>query len=537
MPRDSQADPICSRRQIGRPDRRSDKVPFYHSGDFGRMVDIPDPGIAEPYRSPFRRDFARVVHTPAFRRLQRKTQLFPGDESDFFRNRMSHSLEVAQIAKSIALRLNYLVNQQYGNRHGTIDTDLVELVSLAHDLGHPPFGHTGEYALHEKMHRCGGFEGNAQTLRILTRLEKRQTIPEGSSPSDFIEFSNEGDLRAGLNLCYRSLAGVLKYDHEIPRISADSSLSKGYYASESGLVVKIKRSVLADRYEEYIDKPFRVIEMQIMDLADDITYSTYDFEDALKAGFASPLDIFQQLNSNAEVRDAVARKLFKNAHGRSFPDKYPAEQDIVAFEEIRTKMLVSVFQMLKKYFIEVDQSLSDDERSRLADQNPSNRASALSILAINFQKLSEEISRNGYVRAQFTSDLVGRRIRSVGIQVNEDVPALSQLTIPDDVRFEIDVLKHLTYELHIKSPRLKLIEYRGKQIVHELFDCFDKDAIGELLPYDWRERLQKIQTIHDGEEMRKRLICDYIAGMTDSYALDVYSRLKTTNPSALFRPT
>jgi dGTPase len=116
------------------------------------------------------------------------------------------------------------------------------------------------------------------------------------------------------------------------------------------------------------------------------------------------------------------------------------------------------------------------------------------------------------------------------------VPALSRLKISPQIRFEIDVLKHLTYELHIKSPRLKLIEYRGTQIVSDLFDCFEADHKGELLPNDWRDRLREIRKCADAEEMRQRLICDYIAGMTDAYALDVYSRLKTTNPAALFRP-
>src|SRR5882724_6488512 len=107
------------------------KLEFYRSTDFERMVPIPDSGSPESYRSPFRRDFARVVHTPAFRRLQRKTQLFPGDESDFFRNRMTHSLEVAQIAKSIAIRLNA---ESALFKKDKIDTDLVETAALAHDL-------------------------------------------------------------------------------------------------------------------------------------------------------------------------------------------------------------------------------------------------------------------------------------------------------------------------------------------------------------------------------------------------------------------
>ncbi|WP_298884771.1 hypothetical protein [uncultured Bradyrhizobium sp.] len=200
-------------------------------------------------------------------------------------------------------------------------------------------------------------------------------------------------------------------------------------------------------------------------------------------------------------------------------------------------MLLSVFSLLKDYLTEANKSLTDDERKAFLDPDPENRAIPISVLAVSLQKLSEQIAQNGYVRAQFTSDLVGKRIRAIGIKVNEEVPALSELTISSEVRFEIDVLKHLTYELHIKSPRLKLIEYRGKQIVHDLFDCFDAAKDGDLLPNDWRGRLHAFQSFPDREELRKRLICDYIAGMTDAYALDVYSRLKTTNPAALFRPT
>jgi dGTPase len=303
------------------------------------------------------------------------------------------------------------------------------------------------------------------------------------------------------------------------------------------LVEQIKRAVLGSHYEEYAGH-FKVIEMQIMDLADDIAYSTYDFEDALKAGFASPLEVLQQLSTNAELSDAVAQKLFKSeTGGREYPKKNPSSQDTEAFEAVRIKMLQTVVGMLKSYFLEADNSLTDTDRKDLTSLDPLDRLAPLTILAVHLQKLSEQIARNGYVRAQFTSDLIGKRIRSADIEVNPEMPALSKLVVPPDVRFEIDVLKHLTYELHIKSPRLKLIEYRGRQIVHELFDCFEKDKHGDLLPNDWRERLRAIETFKDGEEMRRRLICDYIAGMTDPYALDVYSRLKTTNPAALFRPT
>ena len=145
------------------------------------------------YRSPWRRDYSRVVHSAAFRKLQGKTQLFPGHESDFFRNRLTHSLEVAQVAKTIALRIN-ATNDYF--RENPIDLDIVETAGLAHDLGHPPFGHNGEQALDKCMHDTGGFEGNAQTLRILGKLVKRDTPSRKGQPVD----KAGRDVRAGLNL-------------------------------------------------------------------------------------------------------------------------------------------------------------------------------------------------------------------------------------------------------------------------------------------------------------------------------------------------
>ena len=181
--------------------------------------------VAGGYRSDFRRDYARLLHSPAFRRLQGKTQLFPGIESDFFRNRLTHSLEVAQIAKSIALRLNG--TDGYLRRY-PIDRDLIETAALAHDLGHPPFGHNGEEALDACMRCMGGFEGNAQTLRILARLEKKEPdVPIRSKADDGV----------GLDLTYRTLASVLKYDSCIPaERKCDARISKGYYCSERVLV-------------------------------------------------------------------------------------------------------------------------------------------------------------------------------------------------------------------------------------------------------------------------------------------------------------
>lgn len=221
---------------------------LYKAGDEQRVilavprVDVP----AEDYRTPWRRDYARLIHSAAFRRLQGKTQLFPNHESDFFRNRLTHSLEVAQIAKSIAIRLNATEPAFAGENN--ISTDIVETAALAHDLGHPPFGHNGEEALDECMADHGGFEGNAQTLRILSKLEKRQTKIVRADVPVPVE-SDGSDARVGLNLTYRVLASVLKYDKEIPRKKRQRKPGhqgpvKGYYYTESPLVSQIKKNVL-----------------------------------------------------------------------------------------------------------------------------------------------------------------------------------------------------------------------------------------------------------------------------------------------------
>src|SRR5262245_13850561 len=255
-------------------------VPLYTPLDLRRPVnltDIDDDGLTpEAFRSEFRRDYARLIHCPGFRRLQGKAQLFPCQENDFFRNRMSHSLEVAQIAKSIAIKLND-TNPYFAKHH--IDTDLVEFCGLAHDTGHPPFGHNGESELDRQMLKFGGFEGNAQTLRILGRLEKKQTyngFPYQSGEPE--QISNGTDRRAGLNLTFRSLAGVLKYNRVIPKtlaartaIQSEKEPYKGFYDHEAALVKQIKEHVVGRRFSRD-DEEFKTIECSIMDVADDIAY-------------------------------------------------------------------------------------------------------------------------------------------------------------------------------------------------------------------------------------------------------------------------
>jgi dGTPase len=223
-----------------------------------RWVNEPPKRVPAPERTPFERDRARVVHAAASRRLAAKTQVVGPDTDDFVRNRLTHSLEVAQIARDLARALG-------------CEPDLVETAALAHDLGHPPFGHNGERVLAEAARECGGFEGNAQTLRLLTRLEAKTFSPAGRS--------------VGLNLTRATLDACTKY----PWPLVDAEVPDGVHADGSPRVVR-KFGVYDD------DRPVfdwmrtgvtgrrQCVEAQVMDLADDIAYSVHDVEDGIVAG-------------------------------------------------------------------------------------------------------------------------------------------------------------------------------------------------------------------------------------------------------------
>jgi dGTPase len=476
--------------------------PLYTSKDKSRLVlEAPKAGAEEPYRTAWRVDFARLIHCPAFRRLQGKTQLFPG-ESDFFRNRLTHSLEVAQIAKSIAIKLNYEHFRDAADDDYRISTDLVEFAALAHDLGHPPFGHNGEAALDECMRGIGGFEGNAQTLRILARIEKKRTA---TWPP--VEFPNgEEDARRGLNLTFRTMASILKYDREIQPRGDNEDLMKGYYPEEKDLVQKIKLAVT-----DQTNYPnFKTVECQIMDFADDIAYSTYDFEDAMKVGFTSLLDLLR-LSEQPQLLKRIAVKVWKAVTGRkdNFDEEtVPAElkQQI----EITSAEILAILGELGRRVIPEDSDLD---------------VSQLVSAAYNAAK---NVQENGYLRTSLTSELVGEFIQGIGLSVNSELPAMSRVTIDDKVQKKIEVLKRYTFESHIEASRLKTVEFRGKEIVKEIFQCLRKDA--RLLPADWYTRWEALPS----QNHKLRCICDFIAGMTDRYALEFFHRLRG-DPVSIFK--
>ncbi|MET0999958.1 MAG: deoxyguanosinetriphosphate triphosphohydrolase, partial [Marmoricola sp.] len=217
---------------------------LYDDASRERLVDEPAKRVDAPERTPFERDRARVVHSASLRRLAAKTQVLDPQADDFVRNRLTHSLEVAQIARDLAHPLG-------------CHPDLAETAALAHDMGHPPFGHNGEVALDELSADCGGFEGNAQTLRILTRLEAKTADAQGRS--------------VGLNLTRATLDACTKY----PWPRADPGAKFGVYADDEQVFAWMRRGV---------DGPRRCVEAQVMDFADDVAYSVHDLEDGIVGG-------------------------------------------------------------------------------------------------------------------------------------------------------------------------------------------------------------------------------------------------------------
>ena len=371
----------------------------------GRRIEQP----SGSERSPFQRDKDRIIHSSAFRRLKGKTQVFVAHEGDYYRTRLTHSLEVSQIGRSIARVLG-------------LDEDLAECLSLAHDLGHPPFGHSGEDALAEGMEPYGGFDHNAQTLRILEKLEGR-----------YAEFD-------GLNLTWETLEGIAKHNGPLIKTKADKK--------------KLPWALRAlDDWGRLELETYAGPEAQVAALADDIAYNNHDIDDGLRAG----------LFSVADVSDVpIVGEAFADVR-RRYPD---LSEDRMIHEAVRDLIGYMVSDVLT------------ETRSRLADENP-----------------------------QSADDIRG---------LNRAICDFSA-----EFREKEAPLRKFLYENMYRHYKVNRMMGQASRVVKGLFDLFINDP--DILPTVQRDQCNGPQT-----EMTARIVCDYIAGMTDSFAIAEHKKLFST---------
>jgi dGTPase len=413
---------------------------FYGEFDTQRRSGTGDGG---DYRSPFQIDRDRVLHTPTFRRLQNKTQVFWSGEYDFYRTRLTHSLEVAQIGKSICHWLKTRPDGPLGDDF-FIDADLVEAVCLSHDLGHPPFGHAGERTLNHLMRGHGGFEGNAQTLRLLT---------------DRI-FSAK---RSGMDPTRAFLDGILKYKSLWSELKTATGAAPEHHFIHDDQQAHLDWAMGGHDFPpelppgEARDK-FKSIECQVMDWADDTAYSLNDLSDSARAGFLS----IEKIEAWAEKR------------------RHPAGDGTPLGDLMRAI------------------------RRRRVDP--------------------------------FAGKRIGRYIRATRLEA--DVNFLSaatnryryRLAIDAEVKAESALFKQLAFEVVFLSPQLKQLEHKGSRMLRGMWEALEQRYIMggsidgqnfQLLPADTAEEIAAAPD----ETTRARLVCDFLAGMTDGYAARTYKRL------------
>ena len=474
------------------PDTTTHSNTLHRSSYSKRLIE------AEPTESAlspaFAKDYARIIHSPSFRRLQGKTQLIPSGENDFFRTRLTHSLEVAEIASRIALRLNERykdTDQEY-----FINPDIVVCASLLHDIGHPPFGHSGEEMLNVKMAKFGGFEGNAQTLRIVTNLESR--LGRGGS---LIDAEIKGP--RGLNLTVGTLSAILKYDFEShgPIVENDKFLvNKGYYPSERDTVDKLK--VMLGMAEGV---RLQTLECQVMDIADDIAYSAYNLEDTLEAGIVAPFDL---MSIDDRTLSLVTRDV-NDQLAKRHPD-LKVESNVILYH------LSNVFGTL----------ILDGDPNRKYQFDK--RLDRIVFVGRTYAE-SQQHARNPLVRRQYLETLIEENIESIRVAYNPSVPCLSRLVVDANRLITIEAMKAFNFHKVISSRRLQLHHHRAKNIIAAIFDALAKDRDGHLLSEHQRYLLSLCSgDAEQREREHMRLISDIVSAFTDSEALRFYDQLQSS---------
>ena len=359
-----------------------------------------------PTRSVYQRDRDRVIHSGAFRRLKHKTQVFVYHEGDYYRTRLTHSLEVAQIARSLARSLR-------------LDEDLAEALALAHDLGHTPFGHAGEEALDEMMAPHGGFDHNGQTLRIITSLEAR-----------YAEFD-------GLNLTWETLEGIAKHNGPLTGAGSDGeALPWALVEYTSG-------------HDLGLDT-WPGVEAQVAALSDDIAYHSHDVDDGLRAGLFDVAALADVPILGPIIRDVQSR--------------YPDLETSRLIHETGRRLINTMVN-----------DLLTETSARLRDADP---------------KSSDDV-RN------FGAPLVG---------------------FSEPLDRDNKALKEFLFERMYRHYRVNRMTSKARRVVADLFTLYVDEP--ECLPAEWRIGAEQLD-----RTLRARRVADYIAGMTDRFALDEHRRL------------
>jgi len=418
-------------------------------------------------RSVFQRDKARVLHSAAFRRLQSKTQIHNNGLSDFYRTRLTHSLEVAQIGSGIIANLKQI---QPKFKPLLPSYNLIETICLSHDIGHPPFGHGGETALNYMMIKHGGFEGNAQTFRILTQLEQ------------YTEHN-------GMNLTRRSLLGILKYPLCLSELSTD--------------------------YPDHTVRNFRQLKTDEWMPAKGI----YDHDNTLLESVLSPLcESDRKLFASTRTPDANTKQHLKSKY-KSFDCSIMEIADDIAYGVHDLEDAIAMGIINKALWEEkVVHQLADIEGFCLKEQLP-----ALTDNLFSSQHFKRKDAIGSLVNALITSITIQR----VHKQFKE--PLLAYNAYLDIAMYNaLEILKKFVLKYVIQSPDLQILEYRGQQIVMELFEAFESGPL-RFLP----ERAKVLWRAHSGDVSRQqRVIADYISSLTDNHALRLHASLFSSNQTA-----
>lgn len=385
---------------------------------------------------PFQRDYARIMYSSSFRRLQGKMQLLGIKNDQFFRNRLTHSLEVAQIVRSIAGTIQYEAGESY----------VVEAGALAHDLGNPPFGHAGERFLNEIFADVGGFEGNAQTLRILTNIEKKRP-----------EFR-------GLNVTYRTMLSVVKYFNKF-----DAEAYKNGTKKKQKFIYDEDYDLLK-KFINVNEIKLRTLDVQIVDIADEIAYAAHDLEDGLRV--------------KAYTIDEILHD-YVSAYGES--DSYLKLEELVKTAKIKAgygKNKIDSTQYSKLFRQELASSLIN-----------------LALNDIGLIPVTEEMEKK------------------TGTRQDEELGFLSYGEL-------IHGLKDIVFKCINHNDEVYHYEQEGKKVIKFFKEHYERDS--KYLPPEYRaeELMKQYDDLKgkDEKQLQQRLICDYISGMMDSYAVAIYEK-------------